>query len=113
MNSYSVGIAGSLPETADEIAECLERVVTGSKECRGRSCTWSLAEDPTHVIHVVPKKTDKDIATMEHLSKERLIPTIHLVKTCDDKTYTVSDAAIPATMVQAGPDWRNCRNSSR
>jgi hypothetical protein len=103
MSSYSVGIAGSLPDTADEIAECLERVVTASKECRGKNCTWSLSEDPTHVIHVVPKQSDKDIAIMEQLSNELLVPKITVVKTCGDKTFTVSEAAIPATMVEAGP----------
>jgi hypothetical protein len=100
---YSVGIEAPLPETADEIAECLENVKLGTKQCRGQICTWSLSEDPTHILHVVPIKSEKDIAVMKKLSDEMLVPNISFVKSCGEQTYTITDSAIPATMVKAGP----------
>jgi hypothetical protein len=100
---YSVGIEAPLPETADEIAQCLENVKLGTKQCRGQICTWSLSEDPTHILHVVPVKSEKDIDIMKKLSDEQLVPHISFVKSCGDKTYTITDSAIPATMVKAGP----------
>jgi hypothetical protein len=98
--SFSIGV-NHLPKDEDELAHCLSQIETGRKMCHGSACTYSLVDDPQHIIHVVPEKEEHEIAAAKVLSDEKLVPPIRTVKTCAGKTFTVTDVAYPATSIVA------------
>lgn len=98
--SFSVGVK-HLPKDEEELAQCLEGIETGRKMCHGSACTYSLVDNPDHIIHVVPEKTEHEIASAKQLSKDNLVPPIRIVRNCAGKTFTVTDVAYPATSIIA------------
>jgi hypothetical protein len=98
--SFSIGV-NHLPKDEEELAHCLEDIETGRKMCHGSACTYSLVDDPQHIIHVVPEKSQHEISQAKELSEEKLVPPIRVVKTCEGKTFTVTDVAYPATSIIA------------